>query len=121
MWLYIKSMREFLQLAIKHVRTEYVAFSDADDRLDEKFVEKILFYIQEYKPDIIYGGMERIPASECVIQSGGSVEEFVGKESIKEVKRALLNIEPRKLPYTILGTPCARAYKTEIVKTKLPI
>lgn len=104
-------------LGIKKTETEYIAFSDADDTFACSFVEDATNYLLQYKPDIIYGTMEFVPWKD-IIQNGGTIDAFNGKD-IMEVRKALLKITPRKLRYTILGTPCARIYKTELAKMTL--
>lgn len=99
---------------IKIVKTEYIAFVDADDILSDRFVEQSFKYAQMYNPDVVYGAMDYIPYRKY-IQHHGCVDVFTG-ENVEEAIKALLLVKPRKLQYQILGTPCGRIYRTSIVK-----
>ena len=100
--------------ALKHVDTEYVIFVDGDDKISKDYIKKAEEYCGKYNPDIVFGVMEFVP-SKKKIQSGKKVEVFEKKDII-EVKRSLLNLYSNKLGYSILGTPCARVYRTKLAQ-----
>ncbi len=102
---------------IRVASAPYIAFVDADDVIAENFLEEAATYISEYSPDIIFGELEYVPGRN-IKQNNGRVEEFKA-DNIEEVKSSLLGIKPRKLEYTVLGTPCARIYKTEHARNAL--
>ena len=102
---------------IRNAKSPYIAFVDADDVIPENFLEEASGYIQEYAPDIIFGTLEYVPKRD-VKQSVGCVEKFEN-ESIDDVKLSLLGIKPRRLDYVVLGTPCARIYRTELAQKAL--
>lgn len=100
---------------IQRVKTQYVAFMDADDKIANCFIEDGYYLIEKYFPDIIYGGMEYVPYRE-IKQSNSHIEVFEGRKELEEIKKSLLNIEGRRLKYNILGTPCSRFYRTDLAK-----
>lgn len=93
---------------------KYIIFVDSDDLISENFLEEAAHYIKKYMPDIIFGTIDFVP-NQYVVQNNGCMEIF-NKNDLVDVKKSLLNIQPRKLEYNILGTPCARIYKAEHVK-----
>ncbi len=102
--------------ALEIVKSDYVAFADADDEISPYFIEKGIEYIRQFDPDIIYSSITFVPDTKETKQSGTEVELFCGKEEIKTVKKKLLNIASESDDYCILGTPCGRLYRTEIVR-----
>lgn len=104
--------------AIQNVKTEYIAFVDADDILSDKFVSEGKTYVTKYDVDVVFGAMKYIPETIEYKQNNNTVELYDG-DDIQEVYKALLDIKPRKIKYQILGTPCARIYKTDLVKKTL--
>lgn len=100
-------------------KTEYISFVDADDILSDEYVLKLNKAICFYHPDIVYASIIKNPISDTPKQSNGKTSFFEGEQNIELIKEALLGVPNRKLKYTILGSPCARAYKTELaIKTK---
>lgn len=100
-------------IGLSKVTTPYVAFADADDLYSIFFIEEALTYIIKYEPDIIFGVIKYEPDKK-IIQSDFDVNYFDSSQALKDVNMALLDIKPRNLKYRILGTPCARIYKTSI-------
>lgn len=103
---------------ILNAGTEYLAFADSDDVLDERFVESAIGYIREYGADFFCGTIEYVPDNGGIRQNDGHVGLFE-KEGLIEIKKALLNIIPRKLEYQILGAPVAKLYRTTLAKKTL--
>ena len=95
--------------------TDYLAFADSDDILDKEFVKTTVEYINQYKPDIIYGTTEYRFSPVKIRQSNGYVQYFENDE-IDEAKKSLLDINPRRNSYRILGGPCAKIIKTELAR-----
>lgn len=104
--------------AIQNVQTEYIAFVDADDILSDKFVSEGKAYVKKYDVDVVFGEMKYVPETIEYKQNNNTVELYDG-DNVQEVYKALLDIKPRKIKYQILGTPCARIYKTVLVKKTL--
>lgn len=107
---------------IKECKTPYIAFVDADDVLDNNFILEANQYLKDYKPDILVGSMQYIEAgvTSDIIQSSsdGKINIF-DSEKIDEAKKTLLDVHPRKTDYIILGTPCAKCYKTDMARKTL--
>lgn len=100
---------------LKLVSTPFVAFSDADDFYSPDFILQAEEYIKKYDVDVIYGVMDHEPKMD--IKQSGEKEEFFGSpEEIYSLRQSLLDIQPRKIPYQVLGTPCGRVYRTEIAR-----
>ncbi len=93
---------------------DYIVFIDADDTIYKNFFSRAICYIKEFSPDIIYGTLEYVPHRN-VVQHAEKVDIFE-KDELINVKETLLGIMPRKISYQILGTPCARVYKTILAK-----
>lgn len=94
---------------ISEARGDYIAFADADDEISLTFVAEGL----QYDADIIYGVCAYQPANE--IAQAGDDPQFFTAEQLQDVKEAFLDIKPRKLPYRILGTPCARLFRRSVL------
>ena len=99
---------------ILYSRGEYIVFMDADDQISNDMLKQAKEYLSHKKVDAIFGRIEYIPSKETN-QVKDSAEIFEGKNLI-EAKKSLLNIENRKYDFQILGSPCGRVYRAEIVK-----
>ncbi len=102
---------------IKEALGKYIIFADADDIISENMFLEAKEYIEKYNPDIIFGRMVYIPERET-FQNNTNVDFFFDSE-LKEINKCLLDIEPRKIKYKILGTPCGRVYRTSLVQANL--
>ena len=100
---------------ISIAKGKYILFVDADDEMGANCLEQARDYIKQYEPDVIYASIEYIPEIKQK-QNNGTVDVFEGRIELQEVNKCILDIFPRKLDYKILGTPCARVYKADIVK-----
>lgn len=107
---------EARNVGIKSATTAYISFADADDVLTRDYVLKLNEIIDQYSVDIVYACIVKKPQGDTPKQSADKVDVFRGKEQLEMVKESLLGVVDGKLNYTILGTPCARAYKTTIAK-----
>lgn len=100
-------------IGIARANGEYIVFVDADDLLDNNFFTSLDRIINNTKADIIVGVMQYVPEKD-IKQCDIKPILFVEEEK-EEAYKCLLNICPRKYDFTILGTPCARAYKTSVI------
>lgn len=100
-------------IGIECAQGEYISFVDADDTVSLGFVKEAYDYIQKYNADIIYGCLE-MDGNDCK-QSDDKIKLFHEKE-IEEVAKCLINIRPREETYRVLGSPCARIYRSSLVK-----
>lgn len=124
-------------LGIKYSRGNYTVFVDADDVIDCRFLETANTYLKEYDTEIIYGRIAyaeirgehliKLTGKNCRVEDYDSITYsqkqnvkdvfYYANDKIDEVKRCLLDIQPRCDQYVILGSPCGSVYKTELVKS----
>lgn len=103
---------------IQQAITEFVSFADSDDVVDKHFIETANYYVKVYDPDIIFGNMRYVPIDRGIKQSENIVDVFQGKQ-IVEIKKSLLNIQPRQLTYQVAGSPWAKIIRTKIAEKVL--
>lgn len=121
---------------IKIARGKYIIFLDADDLISDTYFEQAEKIINKYEPDIIFGKLlyanykeqqlniltlknctntdiNNIKNAEKQILNG---EILFDKNDIIELKKCLLNINPRRYDFILLGSQCGNVYKTDLVK-----
>lgn len=105
---------------IELAKGKYVIFLDADDIIDEYFFAEAAKIMENYKyPDMIIGGLEYVPYQKCNdTQYGESIEVYKGKR-IDLLKKSLMHIRDKEISYFILGSPCGRLYKKNLVEKVL--
>lgn len=124
-------------LGIKYARGNYTVFVDADDIIDCRFLETANSYLKKYDTEIIYGRIAyaeirgelliKLTGKNCRVEDYDSITYsqkqnvkdvfYYANDKVDEVKRCLLDIQPRGDQYVILGSPCGSVYKTELVKS----
>lgn len=93
---------------ISLAKGSYVTFVDADDVVDQNFLQDSAVIAQKSGADFVIGAIQYIPGDK--IGQGSDKETFVGKEKITDLKRAFMQLPQSTFQYPILGTPCARLY-----------
>lgn len=93
---------------------QYIVFVDADDYVSERFLLEAKELIFTYNVDILFGTMVYIP-DRHIKQSDEKIHIFYSEDFV-EIKKAIIESKNRDIEYCILGTPCARVYKAEMVK-----
>lgn len=93
---------------------KYIIFVDADDYISNKFLYEAKELISIYDVDILYGTMLYIP-DRHIKQNNQRIDIYYAKDFL-EIKKAIIGSKTRKIDYQILGTPCARVYKADLVK-----
>lgn len=96
---------------------DYTVFIDSDDEVNENYLKEAAQLIDEYSPDIIFSTLDYVPTNN-IKQSNDKIELFSDTE-INEITLSLLNLQPRKLNYHILGSPCGRVYSSLLAKNVL--
>lgn len=106
---------------IKKARGEYISFVDADDYIDENWINSSLLFLKN-KCDVIFGRVLRCSEQTLYKTKQGSYKlwfkEYSGDALIEVQKMLMLNNAISSLPdlpYLDLG-PCGKLYRSEIVK-----
>ncbi|MBM7869846.1 glycosyltransferase involved in cell wall biosynthesis [Clostridium pascui] len=92
----------------------YIAFVDGDDTVAKSFLAEALRYTIEELPDLIIGQIQYIPNNKAVSYECGEV--YINEDTIADLKKAILGIPQNHINYPVLGSPCGRLYKKEILK-----
>lgn len=102
---------------IKEAVGEYMVFVDGDDVIGGHFFEQAINLQLKYNADVIFGKIKYIPEQRPL--QGCNELKFFDEHSLVNVMKALLLVKQSDIAYPILGSPCGRLYKTEIVKKVL--
>lgn len=101
------------------VTGDYVAFVDGDDTIRESFLFEALQYTINKLPDLIIGQIQYIPHDKKFDYGYGEV--YISEHEIDSLKKAMLGISQDYIEYPVLGSPCGKLYKKEILeKIKFP-
>ena len=96
---------------------EYIAFIDGDDTISKGFLQESYIEAKKYNADMIIGCIEYVPYVD--VKQGVLKKKVFRNSEIVDVKKALLGIPQNSIEFSILGTPCGRLYRSEIVKKVL--
>lgn len=104
-------------VGIQNSKGDYLSFVDSDDQINPCFLNSAISAAKEYKyPDVIIGGIEYRPYRLCNdTQFGDKIDCYINSE-IDILKKSLLHIRDPRVKYNILGSPCGRLYKSELLK-----
>ncbi len=96
---------------------EYITFVDADDQIPMHFIINAVSMAKKYNyPDLIIGGIEYQPYRKCNSTQFGENEDLYSDSDIDLLKKSLLHIRDSRVKYNILGSPCGKIYKRNLVK-----
>lgn len=101
---------------IRKAKGEYIAFVDADDEIINGFLHKASALVLQYNLDIVFGSIKYIPDTKHIGIQGSAEFLVLQEEELLEVKKSILEKKTNIFPYPILGSPCARLYRTAICK-----
>ncbi|KAF5082676.1 Glycosyl transferase family 2 [anaerobic digester metagenome] len=99
-------------IGIKNAKGDYFVFIDGDDTVKPNYFQEAYDIITKYDACLVIGTIEYCPGD--TILQGVTQETIFRNEEINDVKKALLKIPQSKIPYPILGTPCARLIKRKL-------
>lgn len=100
----------------KMARGMYVAYVDGDDYVSSNYLETSLQYAKKYNADIVYGTIEYCPASNLVVeQKQDDSIDILSEENIDAIKASLMGYTRGLLKYAILGSPCGRLFRKQIL------
>ena len=97
---------------LKLAQGEYIAFCDADDTIDKEYIENLYCGVVLNKVDVCIGSFAFITAKDEEIISRREVIVEKGLFKMKE----FMKFYPRYMPQAIIGSPCNKLYRHEIIK-----
>ncbi len=100
-------------IGIKESRGEYIAFVDDDDKISSFYLEEAYNLAIEYKVDVVYGTIKYSPDRPGNEQKKDNTVDVVN--NIDDIKKCLLGYTRGNLRYEILGSPCGRLFRKEVV------
>lgn len=103
-------------MGIIKAKGDFLVFIDADDEILPGFLKESVKLAQKEKLDIVYGSIQYEPDEHGTgIQGPKGIQIYEGDE-ITDVKKSILGIKIDGIRSNILGSPCARLYRTHLVK-----
>ena len=90
---------------------EYIKFCDADDTIDEQYIENLYYGVKNHNADVCIGSFRFINMCNEVIVSQRVVEVEKGFFSLDE----FMEFYPRYMPQAIIGSPCNKLYRREVL------
>lgn len=98
---------------IRMAKGQYVAFVDADDIVTPNFLMDAATLAKKYKSDVVIGAMkyDNMPLE----PQGSEKELYLPKQKIISLKKCFLGIPQTEIQYGILGSPCGKLYKRNMV------
>lgn len=100
---------------ITNAKGDYIAFVDADDEITKNFIIEAFSIADKYKAEIVIGTVQYVNDNVAEQIDEDDTEYVFDINNLKDLRRSQLNIYPRTLPYTMLGSPCARLIKTSLL------
>ena len=100
-------------LGLSHANGEYIEFVDADDYLDEEYIEHLWTGCDVYDADVCIGNVSFTKIRNGDIKSKERVSMQKGHFTLKE----FLMFYPTYMPKAIIGAPWNKIYKKEIIDT----
>ena len=98
---------------IRMAKGEYITFVDADDVVTSNFLVEAEGLIEKYNSDIIIGTIEFENMS---FEPQGVEEElYLPITRIDALKKCFLEIPQQEIPYGIMGSPCGKVYKKNVI------
>ena len=99
---------------IRKARGKYIAFVDADDIVTSNFLPEAKMLAEKHKSDVIIGTMKY--ENRKWEPQGAEKEINLYESNILSLKKSFLEISQDEISYPIMGSPCGKIYKAEIVK-----
>jgi len=100
-------------VGINESEGEYIAFVDDDDLISPSYLEEAYNFAIEYKADVVYGTIKYSPDRPGNEQKKDNTVDVVN--NIDDIKKCLLGYTRGNLRYEILGSPCGRLFRKEVV------
>ncbi len=102
-------------IGISEAKGEYISFVDADDIVENDFIELSVNISKNTGSDIVIEGFNRVYEDKKIKVSFEEDKE-IKKEEIIEYEKAILNNENLDFPVEILGFSWGKLYKSNIIK-----
>ncbi len=102
---------------IKISRGEYISFVDGDDEIDSRFLVESSAIAEKYNADLIVGTIQFVKENSHETVYENDVEYVYEGAEIKTLRRSLLQLSPRDIPYIIFGSSSARLIKKQLLDT----
>ncbi len=100
-------------VGINESEGEYIAFVDDDDLISPSYLEEAYNLAIEYKADVVYGTIKYSPDRPGNEQKKDDIVDVVNNTD--DIKKCLLGYTRGNLRYEILGSPCGRLFRREVV------
>ena len=101
---------------IANANGDWIAFVDGDDTIDKRFLEESVKLAEIHNADVVIGTMQYIywNKNPQEIVEDDTVFVFQGNE-MRQLRRSHLKMQPRELPYGILGTSSGKLIRKELL------
>ena len=98
-------------------RGEYISFVDGDDEIDPRFLIESSAIAEKYNADLIVGTIQFVTTNKHEKVYENDTEYVYEGAEIKTLRRSLLQLSPRDIPYIILGSSSARLIRKQLLDT----
>ncbi len=96
---------------IKNAIGDYIAFCDADDTLDNEYIENLYKGVAIYNADACVGNVAFTRTCDSKVVSQRTVEMYEGIFSLKE----FMEYYPKYMPNAVIGAPWNKLYRRSII------